>query len=197
MKLVFATRNQGKMKEMRAMLTGIKIEVVSMEESGVSEEVIEDCKTFEGNALKKARFIASRTGQWALGEDSGICIKALRGAPGVYSARWAGAGASDEKIVRYTLEQMKDVPEGKRQAWFKTALALVAPDGKERIFRGRVDGALCIEPRGTMRAKLPYDTIFIPKGDTRTFAEMSDTEKNSVSHRGRAFAKFKEFLKAL
>ncbi|MBI2551695.1 RdgB/HAM1 family non-canonical purine NTP pyrophosphatase [Candidatus Uhrbacteria bacterium] len=194
MKLIFATRNQGKVKEMRAMLGGIKIEVIGMEEAGVSEEVIEDRKTFEGNALKKARFVASRTGEWVLAEDSGLCIKALGGAPGVYSARWAGEGASDEEMVRYALEKMRDIPEHKRAAWFKTALAVVAPDGKERIFRGRVDGLVSTAPRGTMRSKLPYDMIFIPKGHTRTFAEMSDAEKNSLSHRGRAFARLKEFF---
>jgi XTP/dITP diphosphohydrolase len=106
MKLIFATRKQGKIKEMRAMLEGFDVEVVRQDEAGLSEEVLEDRKTFEGNALKKARFVASRTGEWALAEDSGLSIKALRGAPGVYSARWAGEGAAEEEIVRHTLKQM-------------------------------------------------------------------------------------------
>lgn len=197
MKLIFATHNPGKAKEMRAMLADLHVEVVSMDEAGVAEDVLEDRKTFEGNALKKARFVASRTGELTLAEDSGLCIKALGGAPGVYSARWAGEGASDDEMVRHILLKMNDILEPKRQAWFKTALALVAPDGKERVFRGRVDGMVSIAPRGTMRSKLPYDMVFIPKGHMRTFAEMTDTEKNLISHRGRAFVKFKEFLKTL
>ena len=197
MKLIFATHNAGKAKEMRAMLADLKVEVVGMDEAGIQEEVVEDRKTFEGNALKKARFVMSRTGALTLAEDSGICIKALSGAPGVYSARWAGEGASDDEMVHHTLMKMEDIAQQKRQAWFKTALALVFPDGKERVFRGRVDGEISVAPRGTMRSKLPYDVIFIPKGHTRTFAEMSDEEKNSLSHRGRAFVKLKEFLKTL
>lgn len=177
------------------MLKDLNVDVLSMEEAGAGDDIIEDRKTFEGNALVKARLVAERTGQWAIADDSGICIKALRGAPGVLSARWAGEGAVDEEMVRYTLEKMKDVPEEKRQAWFKTALALVFSDGKERVFRGRVDGTISIDPHGTMRPRLPYDMIFIPEGHTRTFAEMSDAEKNSLSHRGRAFAKLKAFLK--
>lgn len=177
------------------MLADLNVEVVGMEEAGVNEKIIEDRKTFEGNALIKARLVAKRTGQMAIADDSGICVKALRGAPGVMSARWAGEGVADEEMVRYMLTKMKDVPEEKRQSWFKTALALVFQDGKERVFRGRVDGTISMEPRGTMRPRLPYDMIFIPQGHTRTFAEMTDAEKNSLSHRGRAFAKLKGFLK--
>lgn len=198
MKLIFATHNPGKVKEIKMMLAGLDVEVVGQEEVGVHEEVVEDRKTFEGNALKKARFVAVKTGQWAVADDSGICIDALDGAPGIHSARWAGEGASDEEIVCYTLEKMKNVPEDKRGAWFETAFVLLAPDGRQRTFYGKVDGSIATEPRGANRPKLPYDPIFIPDGGGgRTFAEMTDVEKNTISHRGRAFVQLKGFLKTI
>jgi XTP/dITP diphosphohydrolase len=195
MEIVFATRNIGKITEMKAFLADLDVRVLSLDEVGIFEEIEEDGETFEENALGKAKFVALRIGKWAVADDSGICIKSLGNAPGVLTARWAGEDASDEKLVEYTLEQMKGVPEGERQAYFESAIALVSPDGKEYVFQGRVDGVVAKEPRGVNRVKLPYDLIFIPEGETRTFAEMSDVEKNSMSHRGRAFEKLREFLK--
>jgi len=195
MKLIFATHNKGKVIEMQALLSDLDIEVMSADEAGVTEDVVEDKDTFEGNALKKARFVAEKAGEWAVADDSGICIEALDGAPGVYSARWAGEGASGDKLVEYTLDKMKDVPEGKRGAYFESCLALVAPDGRYWTFSGQVSGRLPLEPRGQHRPKLPYDVIFIPEGFEQTFAEMSDVEKNKLSHRGLAFEKLKDFLR--
>lgn len=198
MKFIFATHNVGKVKEMRVLLADLDIEMMSADEAGVREDVVEDGATFEANAAKKARFVAERTGEWSVADDSGICIEALGCAPGVYSARWAGEGASDEKtIVNHTLAAMKDVPEDKRRAWFESALVLVAPDAREWTFEGRVYGRIAREPRGTSRPKLPYDQIFIADGYDRTFAEMSDEEKNRLSHRGLAFQKLREFLSQL
>lgn len=194
MKLVFATHNPGKVIEMRAMLAGPAIEVVSAEEAGVTEDVVEDGATFEENAAKKARFVTERTGEWAVSDDSGICIASLGGAPGVHSARWAGEGASGEALVAKTLESMRGVPADQRGAWFESALVLTAPDGRSWAFTGRVSGGIASSPRGTPRPKLPYDVLFIPEGHERTFAEMSDEEKNSLSHRGLAFQKLREFL---
>lgn len=195
MKLIFATHNPGKVIEMRAMLAGLPIDVVSADEAGVTEDVIEDGATFEENAAKKARFVTARTGEWAVADDSGICIDALGGAPGVYSARWAGEGASGEALVQKTLNSMREIPTNKRGAWFESALVLTAPDGESRTFTGRVYGRIPEEPRGTPRPKLPYDVIFIPEGHEQTFAEMSDEEKNSLSHRGLAFQKLRSFLR--
>jgi len=194
MKLIFATHNQGKVKEMRAMLEGLNVEMVSQDEAGVSEDMVEDGKTFEENALKKAWFVAKRTGQWVIADDSGICIDALEGAPGVYSARWGGVGKSDEEVVQFTLAKMKNVTDNKRGAVFVSVVALVAPEARQWIFVGEVRGHIATESRGTPRPHLPYDLVFVPEGYTRTFAEMSDTEKNRLSHRGRALAKLKEFL---
>ena len=115
MKLVFATHNQGKLKEMRDLLSDLNIEVVSADEAGVYEDVIEDGTTFKANALKKARFVGEQTGEWAVADDSGICIDALDGEPGVYSARWAGDRAS---VIDHTLDKMKKVPTKNRGAHF-------------------------------------------------------------------------------
>ncbi len=194
MKIIFATHNPGKVKEVSALLAGLDVEIVSAEEAGVIEEAVEDGKTFEENALKKARFVVERTGEWAMADDSGICIDALGGEPGVYSARYAGAGASAEKLINFILEKIKDTPTAERTATFFTAVALISPNGEHWIFEGKVPGQLAPSPRGTPRLKLPYDVVFIPEGESRTFAEMTDEEKNSISHRAMAFLKLKDFL---
>lgn len=197
MKLIFATHNDGKIKEMAALLEGLPFQIVSATDAGVPEDIEEDALTFEGNALKKARYVAKKTGKLAIADDSGICIKALDGAPGVQSARWGGGDMSREQLGGYTLRKMRDIPEEKRQAQFESALAIVSPEGGEWVFHGMVRGNVSLEERGMPRPNLPYDTIFIPEGDTRTFAEMSDSEKNSMSHRGRAFTQAREFLATL
>ena len=194
MKLIFASQNEGKLIEMRQIVADFDIEVLSAKEAGVIEDVVEDKETFEDNSEKKARFVSEQTGEWAIADDSGICIEALGCRPGVYTARWAGEGASGDDLVRHTLEQMKDIPEGKRQAYFETAAVLISPTGEKYVFTGRVQGRLALAPQGIPRPKLPYDLIFIPEGHDRTFAEMSDDEKNALSHRGEAFRKFKVFL---
>ncbi len=195
MRLVFATHNPGKIPEMHAILAGLPLDVCSADDAGVHEDVVEDGKTFAENALKKARFVAKQSGEWAVADDSGLCINALDGKPGVYSARWAGEHATGETLVRRTLEELQNVPDGKRQAWFASCAALVAPDGREWTFGGKITGCIPLAPRGTPRPKLPYDVIFIPDGHNRTFAEMTDVEKNSLSHRGKAFSELREFLR--
>lgn len=193
-KLIFATHNPGKVKEMKKLMSGLGIEVLSAEEAGVHEDPVEDGVTFAQNALKKARFIAEKTHQWSVADDSGMCIDALDGRPGVFSARWAGKGTGDEGIVSHTLEQMKDVKEGRRGASFHSVVALVSPQGKGWTFEGVVEGRIAVSPRGTPRTKLAYDVLFEPVGYDKTYAEMSDEEKNVLSHRGQAFQKLKTFL---
>ena len=195
MKLIFATHNIGKLKEMRSILSGLDIEVLSAEEAGINDEVAEDGKTLEDNALKKARFVAEKSGFWSIADDTGLFIEALEGQPGVYSARWAGENSSDKQKVDKVLGEMKNVPPGKRQAYFESVVALVSPKGEEKVFSGKINGMISQSPRGQSRPKLPYDDIFIPEGYNRTFAEMSDEEKNNLSYRGQAFKKLKEFLK--
>ena len=197
MKIIFATQNQGKIEEMRKILDDPEIDVLSAEEAGVLEDVVEDGETFAENARKKASFVAAQTGHFAVADDSGLCIKALGGLPGVFSARWAGEGASAEALVQLTLEKLADTSLGQREAYFESAAVLCAPDGRHWAFSGIIEGKISKEPRGEPRLKLPYDVIFIPKGFSKTFAEMSNEEKNSLSHRGLAFRQLKEYIKTI
>lgn len=186
---------------MKKIMKGVSMDILSAEEAGISEDIIEDGLTFEENALKKARYTAEKTGEWAFGDDSGVCIEALGCAPGVFSARWArkrgtgGAHAKGEDIVTHTLEVMRHIPMSHRGAWMETACALVAPNGRHWIFSGKVEGMIVEKPIGKFNQKFPYAVIFIPVGGTRTFAEMTAGEKNSMSHRGQAFEELKKFLK--
>jgi len=193
MKLIFATHNPGKIKEMQELLADLDIEVLSADEAGVTEDLVEDGLTFEENALKKARFVCQKSGECAVGDDSGICLDALNGAPGIYTARWAGEG---NDLIDFTLDKIKDIPEENLGATFRCALALVMPDGQEFIFEGRSPGRVIKERRGPKVPKLPYDQIFIPEGYEQTFAEMPREEKHKLSHRGRAFGELKRFLES-
>ncbi len=157
MKIIFATKNQGKVKEMREILSDLKmdLEIITMEEAGITDDIVENGKTMEENALKKAREIAKKKNEYTIGEDTGLCIEALDGQPGVKTARWAeGQEVDHEHLYEYCIDQMIDVPAGKRQAYFETALALVSPDGKEWVFKGRVDGEIAEQPKGEPRPGL-------------------------------------------
>lgn len=195
MKLVLATKNPGKLRELQDMLDGIGIEIISAAAAGVYEDVEEDGKTLEQNALKKARTIRDIVHLPTVADDTGLFINALDGRPGIYSARWAGEGANEETMIKHTLDQMKNIPEGKRNAYFQTAAALVLDNEVEVVFFGTIKGEITLEPRGILRPKLPYDLLFIPEGYNKTFSEMLDEEKNKFSHRGLAFEKLKEYLK--
>jgi len=197
MKIIFATHNPGKLKEIRAILSDLGIAVIGAEEAGVDQEPLENGATFAENALLKARFVLERAKEkaWVMADDSGLCIHALNDAPGVFSSRWAGEDADAEVLVPHTLEELKDVPAEKRTAWFETTVALISPEGQEWTFNGKVDGTIAFTPKGEPRPKLPYDTIFIPRNFSKTFAEMTDEEKNSLSHRGEAFRKLKYFVR--
>ncbi len=196
MKLVFASHNDGKINEMRKILQGLSWEILSAKEAGVMEDPVEDQDTFTGNALLKARFVAKRTGEWTVADDSGLCVLALDGAPGVFSARWAGENATGEEKAEKVLRELGDLADEKRGAYFETALALISPDGEERIFTGRINGKITRERQQELvsRPKLPYDVVFKPEGFDKTFSQMTDEEKNSLSPRGQAFRALKEFL---
>ncbi|PIZ99663.1 MAG: non-canonical purine NTP pyrophosphatase, RdgB/HAM1 family [Candidatus Komeilibacteria bacterium CG_4_10_14_0_2_um_filter_37_10] len=190
MKLIFASHNKGKIIEMHKIMAPLAI--LSAEEVGVFTDVVEDGTTFAENALKKAKWLVEKTGEWAFGDDSGLCIEALHGLPGVHSKRWSGENKSDERLVDFTLDKMKEFTD--RRAFFQTDVALVAPDGREWFFSGQVKGVITAAPRGLIRDHLPYDVIFQPNGYNQTFAEMSHEEKNFLSHRGLAFTQLKKFL---
>ena len=194
MKLVIATHNKGKLIEIKKMLDGLNLEIVGMDEVGVTEEVVEDGTTFSENALKKAKFVSNKIREWSVADDSGISVDALDGAPGVYSARWAGKDTSDQEIPILLLDRLIKVPLDMRQASFISSVALVSPEGRHWLFEGKVEGSIATELKGKARLHMPYDVIFIPGGHKGTFAEMSHIEKNSLSHRGIAFLKLKTFL---
>lgn len=187
-KLVFATNNQHKLEEARAITAG-KFELLSLADIDCHDDIPETAPTLEGNALIKARWIFDRYGFDCFADDTGLMVDALGGEPGVLSARYAGPGHDSEANMKKLLANM----EGKadRKAHFSTAVALIL-DGKEYIFEGRVDGTIASEPGG--ENGFGYDPIFVADETGRRFAEMTAEEKNSISHRGRAMRKLAEFL---
>ena len=187
-RIVLATHNQGKVAELRRILGDL--DVVGLDEFPGAPDVAETEPTFAGNALLKARAIAAFTGLPAVADDSGLCVDALNGMPGVLSARWSGrfgaaAGDRDAANLQLLLDQLADVPDERRGAHFLCAAVLVTPDGAERTVEGRMRGTVIRGPRGT--GGFGYDPIFVPDGETRTTAEMSAAEKDAISHRGKAF----------
>jgi XTP/dITP diphosphohydrolase len=194
-KILIATANRGKVKEIRELVRDLPLEFISLTDLAEYPEVVEDGATFEENALKKARVLAAATNLPSIADDSGLCVDALGGRPGVFSARYAGEGASDEDKCRLILEQMRDVPDRYRSARFVCVLAFVRPDGDEKIFRGACEGWITRELRGS--SGFGYDPIFFYEQAGLTFAEMDRESKNKISHRGRALRALSEFLKGL
>jgi XTP/dITP diphosphohydrolase len=187
-RLLLATRNKGKIEELRRILAdvpGLDVELVGVEEFPHVPEVEETGETFVDNALLKAREVAAATGLPAVADDSGLCIDHLGGAPGVRSARWAGEPPDDERNLALVLEQMAGVPAEQRRAHFACAAALVVPSLGERTAEGMLEGRLIETPRGS--GGFGYDPIFVAEGGTRTTAELAPEEKDAISHRGRAF----------
>lgn len=189
MKIIFATNNAHKLKEVQAVL-GDGFTLVTPRECGVTEEIPEEQETLEGNASQKAHYLHDRTGCDCFADDTGLEVEALGGEPGVRSARYAGPGHDSERNMELLLRNMKGATN--RRARFRTVISLIL-DGEEHLFEGIVEGALLTAPRGTNG--FGYDPIFVPDGYAETFAEMSDEAKNAISHRGRAVAKLAAFLK--
>ncbi|HZN94359.1 MAG TPA: RdgB/HAM1 family non-canonical purine NTP pyrophosphatase [Myxococcales bacterium] len=191
--LVFATRNEGKLRELRD-LVGDALEVSSLREHPEAPEVEEDADTFEGNARKKALAAAAGTGLPALADDSGLCVEALGGRPGVYSARYV-AGTDRDRYQRL-LEELREVPDERRVAAFVCALCLAFPDGRTVVEHGRCEGRIGHAPRG--EGGFGYDPVFVVEGKGgRTMAELAPEEKSAISHRGVAFARMRPHLMKL
>lgn len=188
MKIVFATHNAHKVSEVQAVL-GSEYQLVTATEAGITEEIPETQPTIEGNALQKARFVYEHTGLNCFADDTGLEVEALNGAPGVYSARYAGEHVSYADNNVLLLKNLAGCEN--RKARFRTVIALIV-DGKEYLFEGRVEGAIATEPHG--EGGFGYDPLFVPEGSQLTFAEMSSEAKNKISHRGRAVAKLVAFL---
>jgi len=196
-KLVLATRNPAKRAELSRILADghVPVDLVTLDGFPDLPEVAETGRTFAENALLKARAVAAFTGLPAVADDSGICIDALNGMPGVLSARWSGAHGDDEANLRLVLAQLADLPPGQRGAHFACAAALVLPSGSEHVTEGVLDGSVIDAPRGTNG--FGYDPIFLPESSGLTTAEMAAADKDKISHRGRALRALAPVIAAL
>lgn len=190
MKLIIASNNAHKIGEIKKILAEKFEEILSLRESGIDHETVEDGTTFMENALKKAREIAEISGCAALADDSGICVDALGGAPGIFSARFAGEHGNDKANNALLLEKLADKED--RSAHYTAAIALVYPSGKEVTAEGYMFGEIIRSERG--EGGFGYDPLFVPTGESRTVAEMTSEEKNLISHRANAL---KELCKKL
>lgn len=188
MKLVFATNNQHKIKEIGEMNLP-HIELVSLSDVNISEEIPEDEPTLEGNALFKARYVFNKSGLNVFADDTGLEVYSLDGAPGVHSARYAGESKDSSANIDMLLAELEKKAD--RKARFRTVIALIF-DGKEYLFEGIVEGAIIKEKRGC--EGFGYDPVFVPEGFHHTFAEMDLATKNTISHRANAFSKLLTFL---
>lgn len=188
-RVVLATRNAGKVLELRAILADVlerlDLQLVGVEQFPHVAEVVETGVTFEANAILKARTVAGQTGLPAFADDSGLAVDVLGGAPGVFSARWSGRHGDDVANLQLLLDQLADVPQEHRGAAFVCCAALALPDGRSISREGRFEGTLTHRPRG--RGGFGYDPILQVAGRDETAAELSPQEKNAISHRGKAF----------
>lgn len=186
-KLVLATRNQGKIEEFRRILEELapgQIDLIGVDQFPYLVDVDETGSTFEENSLLKARYTSEATGLPAIADDSGLCVDALNGDPGIYSARWAGTHGDDRANLEKVLEQLKDVPDENRTAYFICVASLVLPDGRQKVAEGRFEGHILHAPVGNNG--FGYDPIFQPLGMSISSAQMSAEEKDLVSHRGKS-----------
>lgn len=188
MKLVFATHNENKMREIRALLPDY-LEILSLNDIGCDKEIPETADTIEGNAILKVEFVNNHYGYNCFADDTGLEVNALGGAPGVFSARYAGDLKSAEANTNKLLHELKEVED--RSARFKTAIAL-SLKGRQNLFLGICEGSIVQEPRGSQG--FGYDPIFQPTGFLKTFAEMSLTQKSEIGHRGKAMRELIDYL---
>lgn len=194
-RLIFATGNEGKMREIRDILADTYPEILSMKEAGIRTEVAEDGKTYEENALIKARAVAAQAGELVLADDSGLEIDWLGKEPGVYSARYLGEDTPYSIKNAELIRRLEGVPEEERTARFVCAIAAVLPDGREITVRAAIEGRIGYEEKGSNG--FGYDPIFYVPEFGKTTAELTEEEKNQVSHRGKALRLMKEELKKL
>lgn len=195
MKVLLATQNQGKVKELQELLADAQVEVLSLRDIGNWEEVEETGSTFAENAALKARAAAERTGYISIADDSGLEVDALEGAPGVYSARFAGEPKDDERNNDKLLKLLADIPEDERTGRFRCALVIATPEGKEYFTEGTAEGKILRTRRG--QGGFGYDPLFFMPDFGRTMAELTMSQKNKLSHRAQAFQKAIPILKEL
>ena len=191
-KFVLATHNPGKLAEMKAILSGLGVEVISPAEAGVSVDVEETGATFAENAMLKAKAVCAAAGLPAIADDSGLCVNALNGGPGVYSARYGGEGLDDRGRCVLLLNNMRG--QATRAAHFTCAVVCAFPNGDTLEAEGRCDGAIAFAPLGD--GGFGYDPVFLIPGKGKTFGQLSPEEKSAISHRGKALTAFTEKLRA-
>ena len=193
MKLVLATQNQGKIREIGEILQDQNgVELLSLRNYPDAPDVVEDGKTYEENAIKKASTLAKYTGHLTIADDSGLEVDALDGAPGVHSARYAGENASDQDRIVKLLDALQNIPDDRRSARFICTMAIAAPLAQVRVVRGDCEGRITRAPCGV--SGFGYDPVFVPTGYDKTFAELGDEIKNQVSHRAKALIMARNIL---
>ncbi len=192
-RVIAATHNKHKIEELGNMIERLGMYIVPRDEAGVPKfEIAEDGETFEENSLKKAYEIMKVTGEMTIADDSGLEVDYLMGAPGVYSARFAGENATDEENNNKLISLLKDVPYEERTARYVSVITMVFPDGKNIVARGEIAGHISLEALGDNG--FGYDPYFVPEGESRTFAQFTLEEKNRISHRSKALIKLKNLL---
>ena len=192
-KIIFATSNEGKMKEIRMILADLNREVLSLKEAGIQADIVEDGKTFEENALIKARTVHKLTGALVLADDSGLEVDYLGGEPGVYSARYMGEDTSYDIKNRSIIDRLDQAVGTQRSARFVCAIVAVFPDGEEAVTLGTIEGEIAIEPKGD--GGFGYDPIFFVPEFGATTAQLTPKQKNQVSHRAKALKEMKEVIR--
>jgi XTP/dITP diphosphohydrolase len=191
-RLLLATTNKGKAAEYRDLLNGLDLEIVTLDQAGISIEADESYNTFEENARHKAAFYAEQGGLLTLADDSGLEVDALGGEPGVRSSRYAGDSATDQDRVDFLLNKLKGVPQPKRSARFRCVIAIARPGGTVETVEGTCEGYIALEPRGSNG--FGYDPVFFLPEYGRTIAELTPEIKNRISHRGRAAVQARAML---
>jgi XTP/dITP diphosphohydrolase len=190
--LIVATRNKGKIREIREALKGLGLQIYTLGDFPGAPEIEEDGKSFAENALKKARFYSNYFGKLTMTDDSGLEVECLRGLPGIYSARYAGEKATPQENNEKLLREMEGISLSKRGAKFRCVMAIVSPDGREAIAEGSCRGAIGFKEKG--RKGFGYDPLFILPRYGKTMAELSLEEKNKMSHRGKALRKLRKII---
>lgn len=194
-KIVLATSNQDKVREIKKILNLKTIEILSLADFSQKIKIIEDRRTFKENAVKKAKAVLKKFGLTAIADDSGLCVDALHKRPGVKSARFVRPPATSQKLCKKLLRVMKNVPDNKRGAYFVCAVAIAQPGRKIKSIEGKVKGSIIKQLKGT--CGFGYDSVFVPCGSKKTFAQISTAQKNRISHRGIAFRKTRAYLTSI